>query len=125
MTPHSKENGGPLNIVVHQAILKLSAQNNILHVLLNRGKLGNGGQGEWRTLHFQRKWKESTMKLFYGNYYSFTRLWYVMIWEMYLNFGVKISKKQVNGFVYFSVHVTSIEQHMKIRSRAGIKYSYK
>ena len=48
------------------------------------------------------------MKIVYGNNYSFTRLWCVVIWEIYLNFVVKISKKQVglNGFVYFSVHVT-------------------
>ena len=38
---------------------------------------------------------------------------------------VKISKKQVNGFVYFSVHVTLIEQCMKVRSRADVKYSCK
>ena len=48
------------------------------------------------------------MKIVYGNYYSFTRLWCVVIWEIYLNFIVKISKKktQLNGFVYFSVHVS-------------------
>ena len=66
--------------------------------------------------------KEDTMTIVYGNYYSFTRLWCVAILEIYLNFVVKISKKQVIGFVYFSVHVTSIEQHMKIRSRADVKY---
>ena len=65
------------------------------------------------------------MKIVCGNYYSFTRLWCVVIWEIYLNFVVKISKKQVNGFVYFSAHVTLIEQHIKIRSRADVKYSYK
>ena len=65
------------------------------------------------------------MKIVYGNYYSFTRLWCVVIWEIYLNFVVKISKKQVNGFVYFSEHVTSIEQCMKIRIRADVKYSCK
>ena len=54
------------------------------------------------------------MKIVYGNFYSFTPLWCVVILEIYLNFVVKISKKQVIGFVYFSVHVTSIEQHMKI-----------
>ena len=48
--------------------------------------------------------KEGTMKIVYGNNYSFTRLWCVVIWEIYLNFVVKISKKQVNGFVYFSVY---------------------
>ena len=63
------------------------------------------------------------MKIVYGNYYSFTRLWFVMIWEIYLSFVVKISKKQVNGFVYFSVHVTLIEHCMKIRSRTDVKYS--
>ena len=69
--------------------------------------------------------------LVYGNYYSFTSLWCVVILEINLNFVVKIStkkkkkKKQVIGFVYFSVHVTSIEQHMKIRSRADVKYSCK
>ena len=65
------------------------------------------------------------MKIVYGNYYSFTRLWCVAIWEIYLNFVVKISPKQVNGFVYFSVHVTLIEQRMKIRSRADVKYIFK
>ena len=45
------------------------------------------------------------MKIVYGNYYSFTRLWCVVICEIYLKFVVKISK-QVNVFVYFSVHVT-------------------
>ena len=64
------------------------------------------------------------MKIVYGNYYSFTRLWCVVILEIYLNFVVKISKKQVIGFVYFPVHVTSIEQHMKIRW-ADVKYSFK
>ena len=51
----------------------------------------------------------------------------IVILEIYLNFVVKISKKQVGliGFVYFSVHVTSIEQHMKVRSRADVKYSFK
>ena len=48
--------------------------------------------------------KEGTMKMVYGNYYSFTRLWCVVIWEIYLNFVVKISKKQLNGVAYFSVH---------------------
>ena len=65
------------------------------------------------------------MKIVYVNYYLFTRLWCVVILEIYLNFVVKISKKQVIGFVYFSVHVTSIEQHMKIRSRGDVKYSCK
>ena len=65
------------------------------------------------------------MKIVYGNYYSFTRLWCVVIWEINLNFVAKISKKQVNGFVYFSVHVALIEQRMKIRSRADVKYSCK
>ena len=46
----------------------------------------------------------------------------VVIWEIYLNFEVKISKKQVNDFVYFSVHVILIEQRMKIRSKAYAKY---
>ena len=63
------------------------------------------------------------MKIVYGNYCSFTRLWCVVILEIYLNFVVKMSKKQVIGLVYFSVHVTLIEQHMKIRSRADVKYS--
>ena len=57
--------------------------------------------------------KEGTMKLVYdGNYYSFTRLWYVEIWEIHLNFGVKIYKKQVNGFVYLSVHPGGFTLHM-------------
>ena len=65
------------------------------------------------------------MKIVYGNNYSFTRLWCVVIWEIYLDFVGKISKKRVNGFVYFSVHATLIEQRMKIRSRADVKYSCK
>ena len=36
------------------------------------------------------------MKIVYGNYYSFTRLWCVVILEIYLNFVVKISKKKGN-----------------------------
>ena len=60
--------------------------------------------------------KEGTMKIVYGNCYSFTHLWCVMIREIHLSFVVKISKQQVSGFVYFSVHVTLIEQRMKIRS---------
>ena len=39
------------------------------------------------------------MKIVYGKCYSFT-LWCVVIWEIYLNFVVKISKKQVNGFEF-------------------------
>ena len=89
-----------------------------------RGKLENGerrGNGEHLISN-----ERGTMKLVYGNYYSFTRLWCAEIWEIYLNLGVKIKKtkqnktkqnkktktkkkkKQVNGFVYFSVglHVT-------------------
>ena len=65
------------------------------------------------------------MKIVYGNYYSFTHLWYVVIWAIYLNFVGKISKKQVNDFVYFSVHATLIEQRMKIRKGADLKYSCK
>ena len=66
------------------------------------------------------------MKIVYGNYESFTRLWCVVIWEIYLNFVVKIFKKnQVNCFAYFSVYVTLIEQRMKIRSRADVKHSCK
>ena len=41
--------------------------------------------------------KEDTIKIVYGNYYSLTRLWCVVILEIYLNFVVKISKKQVIG----------------------------
>ena len=86
--------------------------------------MANGG--EWRTpLISSKSGKEGTMKIVYGNYYSFTNLWCVVIWEIYLNFVVKISKKQVNGFVYFSVHVTLIEHRMKIRRRADVKYSCK
>ena len=65
------------------------------------------------------------MKIVYGNNYVFTRLCCVVIWEIHLNFVVKISKKQVNGLVYFSVHVALIEQRMEIRSRANVKYSSK
>ena len=65
------------------------------------------------------------MKIVYGNYYSFTRLWCVVIWEIYLKFVVKISQKQVKDFVYFSVHVTEIDQRMKIRRRAYVKYRCK
>ena len=72
------------------------------------------GNGEH--LISSKRGKEGTMKIVYGNCYSFTRLWCVVIWEIHLSFVVKISKKQVNGFVYFSVHVTLIEQHMKIKS---------
>ena len=87
-----------------------------------RGKLGNGAH-----LISSKSGKEGTMKIVCDNYCSFIRLWCVVIWEIYLNFVVKISKKkkQVNGFVYFSVHVTLIEQRMKIRSRADVKYSCK
>ena len=53
-----------------------------------RGKLGNGEH-----LISSKSGKEGTMKIVYGNYYSFTRLWCVVIWEIYLNFVVKISKK--------------------------------
>ena len=53
-----------------------------------RGKLGNG-----KHLISSKSGKEGTMKIVYGNYYSFTRLWCVVIWEIYLNFAVKISKK--------------------------------
>ena len=63
------------------------------------------------------------MKKVYYNYYSFTRLWCLVIWE--INFVVKISTKQVNGFVYFSVHATLIEQRMKIKSKVDVKYSCK
>ena len=65
------------------------------------------------------------MKVVCANYNSFNRLWCVVIWEIYLNSVVKISKKQVDGFVYFSVHVTLIEQCMKISNRANVKYSCK
>ena len=87
--------------------------------------------GEWGTtwngkhLISSKSGKEGTMKLDYDNYYSFTRLWYVVIWEIYLNFGAILFKKHVNGFVHLSVHVTLIGQHMKIRSRADMKYSCK
>ena len=33
----------------------------------------------------------------YSNYYSFTRLWCVVILEIYLNFVVKISKKKTKN----------------------------
>ena len=73
----------------------------ILYYVGERWGMANDGNGEH--LISSKIGKEDTMKIFYGNYCSFTRLWCVVIWEIYLNFVVKISKKQVNGFVYFSV----------------------
>ena len=70
------------------------------------------------------------MKIVYGNYYLFTRLWCVVIWEIYLNFVMKISKKKKKkkktgmALSTLSVHVTLIEQRIKI-SRANVKYSCK
>ena len=84
--------------------------------------------GKWRTPHFQQKWKGGgTMKIVYDNYYSFNCLLGDLPKFCSENFPPpkKKKKKQVNGFVYFSVHVTFIEQRMKIRSRADVKYSCK
>ena len=65
------------------------------------------------------------MKIFYGNYYSFTRLWCVVILEIYLNFVVKISKITGKWICLLFCDVTLIESRMKIRSRADVKYSCK
>ena len=77
------------------------------------------------TLIYSESGKEGTMKLVYGNYYSFTRLWYVVIWGIYLTFVVKISKKLKIDCVYYSVNVTLIEPRIKIKSRVDMTYSCK
>ena len=56
---------------------------------LHRGKLGNGEH-----LISSKSGKEGTMKIVYSNYYSFTRLWCIVIWKIYLNFVVKFQKKK-------------------------------
>ena len=43
---------------------------------------GMANDGEWRHLISRESGKEGTMKLVYGNCYSFTRLWYLVIWEI-------------------------------------------
>ena len=97
--------------------------------------------GEWRTtrngehLISSKSGKES-VKIVYGNNYSFTRLWCVVIWEIYLNFVVKIFKKKKQNktkqkkktgkwLCLLFCTLTLIEQRMKIRSRADVKYSCK
>ena len=73
-------------------------------VVFCRGKLGNGEH-----LISSKSGKESTMKIVYGNYYLFTRLWCVVIWEIYLNFVVKISQKTGEWLCLLFCHVTLIE----------------
>ena len=81
---------------------------------------------EWQAPHFQQKWKGG------HNEDSLWQLLFIHLLVVCSDFGdlpkfcsENVQKKQVIGFVYFSVHVTSIEQHMKIRSRADVKYSCK
>ena len=94
--------------------------------------------GEWRTPHFQQKWKRG------HNENGLRQLLLLFIHSLVVcsdlgdlpkfcsenfqknkNKNKNKNKKQVNGFVFFSVHVTLIEQRMKIRSRADVKYSCK
>ena len=81
--------------------------------------------GEWRTPHFQQMWKRG---------HNENRLWQLLFIHSLVvcvdlgdspKFCSENFKKKVNGFVYFSVHVTLIEQRRNIRSRADVKYSCK
>ena len=72
-----------------QALVEICVLNINYNKFQYWGKLGNGEH-----LISSKSGKEGTMKIVYGYYYSFTRLWCVVIWEIYLNFVVKISKKQ-------------------------------
>ena len=64
---------------------------------------GMANDGQWRTPHFQQKWKRG---------HNENSLWQLLFIHSlvcgdlgdYLNFVVKISEKEVNGFTYFSLH---------------------
>ena len=79
--------------------------------------------GEWRTPYFQQKWKGGHNEISLWQLLFIHSL--VVCSVIHLNFVVKISKKTCKWLCLLFCHVALIEQHMKIRSRADVKYSCK